>query len=449
MGKRFSLSDRMAMRFATRSKSNPRSSVASLLAALLAPLLAPLGLTVPATALSDPLDVAWETHGSLRISNPANGSAVIVDDCWMISSETGVFPMPSPHGDALVGVACSQSDGRFRAHVLQARDLAALYGSEPSETLHLRLLQQGLMIGADGDTTIWEADDRHMGAATFFDANGLASGLPYRPGQVLWPRLKAGHYRVAKDPMTPLRLGPSEDAPYFERLRGYLLIHLGDGTEDGFWQIGDDLRLCVPDGGCGYATRSAVQPVHNLDDDPLATNILTTAIGPRDPDLACWPIDRADVSDGGVTCYRILDIFEITTESNGNAAGILVVASGVETIDDGALMRCAACQSSLLLAFAPEAASNTVIQSAPVAMGSWGEGPTLEDLALDIPTQSTPVQWQLDVTETYNDRGTVIVRRHEFFPASDRIEHRLADMQILEQQREESPGIIRVESAPD
>lgn len=403
-------------------------------------LLIFLALLISPTVIAQSFDVSWEAHGSLRITNPANEQSIIVDDCWMKSSKTGAFLIPRPTGDTLIGVSCAQSDELLRVHVIRVADLTSLYNSPPTQTLNLRLLPQGLMISTEVDNTIWDAPDNHFGSAEFLDTNGLASGLPYRPGQILWPRLDAGKLRVANDPTTPLRLGPADNAPYFARMRGYLLIHLGEGHEDGFWQIGDFVRLCIPDGGCGYARKSTVQPVLNRDDNPIAAAMMTESLGPRDPDLACWTGVDDNTLDRAVRCYRILEVFNIT----GTQAGVLVVATGVEILDDGTLMRCSACQVSLLLAFAADAMPEKVVVSDSILMGTWGEGPTVADLALDIPNNST--SWQLNVAEVYNDSGTVLVRSHAFSPtATNKIEHRLVDPVPREQHREHFPGILRVE----
>ncbi|MCC5967248.1 MAG: hypothetical protein JJU24_14045 [Natronohydrobacter sp.] len=406
-------------------------------------MLAALGFGVVSGASAETPLMTWETHGSLRITNPADGRAVIVDDCWMDSSETGVFPMPRPVGENLFVASCRQSDGRARVHIFQASDLSVLSGSEPAEALHLRLLPQGLMISHDTESTIWEAHDNHFGSDDYLQANAIASGLTYRPGQPLWPRLHSAHFRVALDPKTPLRLGPTDDAPYFERLRGYLLIHLGDGNEDSFWQIGDHIRLCIPDGGCGYAHKSAVLPVHDRDDDPFAVKIMTQVLGPRDPDLACWTQVVDDAVDDAFRCYRVIDVLDI----GGRQPGVLVVASGVESLYDGAVMRCAACQVSLLVAFAPDKMTDKVAVSDAILMGAWGEGPTLTDLELDIPDDSVP--WQLHVAEVYNDRGTVMARGHLFRPTNTGIEHRMTTITPRERHTVQAPGILRVDSLVD
>lgn len=415
------------------------SSVQTLIASLLAAVT--FGITAAATAEAPRM--TWETHGSLRITNPANGQAVIIDDCWMTSSETGVFPIPRPMGENLVAVSCRQSDGRARVQIFQASDLSVLYGSEPAEALHLRLLPQGLMISHDIESTIWEAHDSHVGSEDYLEANATASGLTYRPGQPLWPRLHSSDFRVALDPMTPLRLGPTDDAPYFERLRGYLLIHLGDGNEDGFWQIGDHIRVCIPDGGCGYAHNSTVLPVHDRDDDPFAAKIMTQVLGPRDRDLACWTQVVDDAIDEAFRCFRVLDVLDV----GGRQPGVLVVASGMEALYDGAVMRCAACQVSLLVAFAPDKMPDKVAVSGPILMGAWGEGPTVTDLDLGIRDDGVP--WQLNVSEVYNDRGTVMTREHLFLPTITGIEHRMTGILPRERYSIQAPGTLRVDSLVD
>ena len=60
-----------------------------------------------------------------------------------------------------------------------------------------------------------------------------------------------------------LRLGPSPDAPYFQRLGDRVLIHAPDpGIERAgpVWRVGGWFRVCIVDGTCGYVPEEAVRP---------------------------------------------------------------------------------------------------------------------------------------------------------------------------------------------
>lgn len=401
-----------------------------------------LGL-LPGGADASEILVSQDAPSILRLEQPESGAGLLLEDCFLDSSESGVFDVPRPRGSHFIAVACAQQDAGRRLVILDADGLSLVHQVDSDAGLFVRTIASGLMIETSSGTHVWQAPDGDIGSADFAKASAAAAGLPFRPGQALWPGIRPQHFRVALDPMTPLRLGPSKNAPWFERLGDTLLLHLGDGTEDGFWQVGGNLRLCVPDSRCGYAPASTVERLPSLDTHSNAVAVLSALLGNYDDDKSCW--FKQD-EDGDQVCFRVLAQF---TLDYGLSERFLTVATGVTLLSGGGPARCAACRVELMLvhgtinidkAVLPQPAD---LQTISVPMGAFGIGPRSSDLFL---TSGPGLgEWTLQADTTFNDRGTVISMTSEFTTEQGRLVHRSLPLEPVEQQVEMGGGLLRLE----
>lgn len=154
-----------------------------------------------------------------------------------------------------------------------------------------------------------------------------------------------------------------------------MLVHLGGGTEDGFRQIGGNLRLCIPDSRCGYLPASTVERLLSLDADPNAASLLSAVLGAYDNELSCW-LKQDDQWDQ--ICFRVLEQFEFEHHA---LTRLLTVATGVALLSGGSPARCAACSVEFMLAHGKTSDGATgpprpdEVQTVSAPMGAFGIGP--------------------------------------------------------------------------
>lgn len=194
-------------------------------------------------------------------------------ECWMGSSETGAFPIlgtrePSP----FVGVLC-QTNAGFQSLFIFAPEenvTEPIYAIKSKLDLDVRVtntagLQAKWMEPTEINDThyaIWEPNHGMAHSQRFFNAREPAFGKRVRQLGVLPDGLTPGDYVMTHSPYTPIRLGPSEYAPWFQRSGTDLMIHLFDGDLTWYgsdiWKINGWLRVCLVEGGCGYVTEDAI-----------------------------------------------------------------------------------------------------------------------------------------------------------------------------------------------
>ena len=358
-----------------------------------------------ANAAADAAPVLTEPHPfavRLAVATPQGEVARVVEDCAVTSSHTGGFAMPRRHGPTLYGLLCETASGGLRLRVFDAVDLSLLFAHEGGPGLTVRLVPQGLQVADGEDSLIWDAPDGEAGSSRFLAANGDASGLRLAAGEVLPPRLRVQDHALARDPLEPLRLGPAADAPFFARASTHLLVHLR-GEDANFWRTRGFARVCIPDGGCGYMPQDRLEPIANLEDDIEAIALMRAAFGPPSAEFGCWP--RPGDTDGVLVCLRPQRLFS----GVGPGAGMRVlVLAGMGFAPDGPLSRCHACAAGLGLIVA-EAGR---VRTTPVyPIGSWGRGPAAGDITL---VGGEGGGWHVVARETFNDRGTTVVRHHLF-----------------------------------
>jgi len=338
----------------------------------------------------------------LAVETRTGEIARVVENCGVTSSRTGGFAIPRRTGPHLFGLLCEEENGDMRLRVFASADLSLLLDHKAGVGLAIRLLPQGLQVSEGDNSFIWEAPDGDFGSARFLAANGESSGLRFSPGEPLAPRLRPQDHAVARSPMEPLRLGPSDDAPFFMRLSTHLLVHLRD-EDPGFWRANGFVRVCVPDGGCGYAPVGRVAPVSGLEDKPQAVALMRAAFGPASAELGCWP-QRA-VNGDGLFCLRPLRLFDHVGPAG--ALHVLVVG-GMGFTPDGPLSRCHACPA----AFGLIVAEADRVRVMPLhLLGSWGRGPSADDVSL---VGGDSEGWRVAARLTYNDRGANVDRWHVF-----------------------------------
>ena len=197
-------------------------------------------------------------------------------DCRIGSSETGAFPILGQRDPApLVAVLCKTGTGLRSLYVFApAKDpTEPVYALEGKLTLAVQVtntvgIQASWREPAAPDeihSIIWEPNHGMVHSQRFSDAREPAFGKHIMEHGVLPDGLTPGDYVMARSPDTPLRLGPSEEAPWFHRAGNDLMIHLAGGDPHwhgaDMWIIGDWLRLCPAEGGCGYVRAEAVVPL--------------------------------------------------------------------------------------------------------------------------------------------------------------------------------------------
>jgi hypothetical protein len=198
-----------------------------------------------------------------------------LSDCRLTSSETGAFPFfggtdPAP----VVAVLCGTRDGLRSLHVfapasdpvgpvLAIRDRRSLRAGISHVGLYAGWIELGATEEHPGE--IWEPNHGMAAAPRFKEARDAAIGKRIEQRGTLPEGLTPGPYVMVRDPDTPLRLGPSDSAPWFARAGGRLLIHLAEGEADGpgavFWTVDGWARVCLIEGGCGYVPANAVWPL--------------------------------------------------------------------------------------------------------------------------------------------------------------------------------------------
>jgi len=185
-------------------------------------------------------------------------------ECGIRSSKTGAFAFleevdPAPYAV----VICEELSNARSLFVFAPRENAAapIFTVTGKRELSVMLTMGGLIAGwREGpgyETAIWEAQDNRIVSQRFADARDRL--LFARPAE----ELPAEDHLLPLRPDEPLRLGPSQQAPFFDRLRAEPVIHLAPATPEElpFWRAGDWLRVCVPDGPCGYVPGDALAPV--------------------------------------------------------------------------------------------------------------------------------------------------------------------------------------------
>lgn len=185
-------------------------------------------------------------------------------ECGIRSSETGAFAFleetdPAPY----VVVICEELSNARSLFLFAPRENAAvpIFALTDKRELGVMLTMGGLIAGwRDGpgyETASWEARDNAFVSHRFAEARDR---LLFGPAE---KKLPAEDHLLPLRPDEPLRLGPSQQAPFFDRLRGEPVIHLAPAAPEElpFWRIGEWFRVCVPDGPCGYVAGDALAPV--------------------------------------------------------------------------------------------------------------------------------------------------------------------------------------------
>lgn len=191
-------------------------------------------------------------------------------ECGIRSSKTGAFAFLEEVDRAPYAVViCEELSNARSLFVFAPRENAAapIFAVTGKRELSVMLTMGGLVAGwREGpgyETSIWEARDNRVVSQRFADARDrLLFGQPAtadRPAE----KLPAEDHLLPLRPDEPLRLGPSAQAPFFDRLWAEPLIHLAPAAAEAhpFWRAGDWLRVCVPDGPCGYVPGDTLVPV--------------------------------------------------------------------------------------------------------------------------------------------------------------------------------------------
>jgi len=191
-------------------------------------------------------------------------------ECGIRSSKTGAFAFleevdPAPYAV----VICEELSNARSLFVFAPSENAAapIFAVTGKRELGVMLTMGGLIAGwREGpgyETAIWEARDNRVVPHRFADARDrLLFGQPVTADRAA-EGLPAEDHLLPLRPDEPLRLGPSVQAPFFDRLWAEPLIHLAPAAAEAqpFWRAGDWLRVCVPDGPCGYVPGDALVPV--------------------------------------------------------------------------------------------------------------------------------------------------------------------------------------------
>lgn len=201
-------------------------------------------------------------------------AAYPLPECFHGSSETGAFAyldevQKEPHVAVICGTASDDSALHVFAPLTDPSAPVYTIAGKPGLSVSLgmgglALSWRGSAKASDGrDGAFWEAPRANFGSSRFREARDRAVGRMFAIEGRLPDGLEGDEYYLARQPDTPLRLGPSPDAPYFLRLADRVLIHAPDpALEDArpVWRVGGWLRVCVVDGGCGYVPEDAVAP---------------------------------------------------------------------------------------------------------------------------------------------------------------------------------------------
>lgn len=195
---------------------------------------------------------------------PAFPARYSLPECGIRSSKTGVFAfVEEDRPEAYVAVICEQLSNARSLFVFAPRENAAepVLALTDRRELGVMLTGSGLIAGWRDErgleTAIWAPQDNAFPSHRFADARDRL--LFGRAGE----KLPAEDHLLPLRPDEPLRLGPSQQAPFFDRLRAEPVIHLAPAVPEKlpFWRIGEWFRVCVPDGPCGYVPGDALAPV--------------------------------------------------------------------------------------------------------------------------------------------------------------------------------------------
>ena len=327
---------------------------------------------------------------------------LLFGDCGFGDSRTGVTHLPlQDRADAKLLLSCLGSDDDRVVHLLHFADgeLAELRQVTPTNDVHISQTHGVLMIDPDVE---WElsASDAELEQAQ-------AALLGQRPWlETVAAGEHAGRLVRALGPDLPLRLGPHESSPWFERVGDDLLIHLDRDEATPFWRAGGFSRVCRPAGGCGYVrahelepfnarplernalagldlaepepARALTAPVHVLAGDhaeELARALMAANYGEHRPDDECW-LARHETGDGlRHFCMRLL-----RAERLDRHGRTLVVAGGNEQRETGEIYDCPECPGYLGLFLAEPAREGwrLVAQRPFIPHGAGGRVPAPE-----------------------------------------------------------------------
>jgi hypothetical protein len=203
-------------------------------------------------------------------SEPAS---YILQDCWVSSSETGAFPIIGGRDPApLVAVLCQTGKDLRSLFIFAPNEnaLEPIYALERKLALGIRVTNTiGIQVSWREPTSmngvhynVWEPNRGMAHSQRFSDAREPAFGKQVLQDGVLPEGLTPGDYVMTRSRDIPLRLGPSEHAPWFQRAGNDLMIHLEGGDPNWYgadiWVIGNWRRLCPVEGGCGYVSATEV-----------------------------------------------------------------------------------------------------------------------------------------------------------------------------------------------
>lgn len=204
----------------------------------------------------------------LRFDGLPDGRQAVfpLSECFLGSSETGAFAyLDEVQNEPHVVVICGTASDDSSLHVFAplTNPSGPIYTVAGKRELSVSLTMGGLALSwrgsnrtSDGmDGAFWEGPRANFGSFRFREARDRAVGRMFSVEGRLPDGLEGDEYFLARRPDTPLRLGPSLDAPYFQRLGDRVLIHAPDPAledERPVWRISGWLRVCIVDGGCGY-----------------------------------------------------------------------------------------------------------------------------------------------------------------------------------------------------
>ncbi|MBX3489064.1 hypothetical protein [Parvibaculum sp.] len=193
-----------------------------------------------------------------------------LDGCGLAGPGTGHFPFLDGIGEApVVALVCERADNSQTLLIFAPEDdpLRPVFSAESVGPLFVSVASGGIAVTfrnpdepENFTTRFWEPYPSSFGSNAFRDARDAALGKHFTAEGTLPAGLDPAHYRIAHDPDMPLRLGPAEDAPWFERAGASILVHVpGDErAEAPHWEVDGWLRVCLVEGGCGYVPVDAV-----------------------------------------------------------------------------------------------------------------------------------------------------------------------------------------------
>lgn len=193
-----------------------------------------------------------------------------LDGCGLMGPGTGHFPFLDGIGEApAVALVCEEMDNRQVLFIFAPNDdpQRPVFRVESDGPLFVSVAPGGIAVTlrepeepANFTTRFWEPYPSSFGSKAFRDARDAALGMHFTVEGALPAGLDPAHYRIAHDPDMPLRLGPADDAPWFERVGSSILVHVRDNERASapHWELDGWLRVCLVEGSCGYVPVDAV-----------------------------------------------------------------------------------------------------------------------------------------------------------------------------------------------